>query len=253
MEARVSFTAMKWAIGCEVTSSSQKFVLLALSNYASESGKAYPQVSTICKFTQLHDETVRKALDSLEKDGVITDTGKRWGKTQQVKVYQLPDEACDVPPDKTPEKRGLQPGEDPGKAGASIGRRPGEDPAKTPEKRGRTNNQETKERNGEAPARVLTDMWVSGWEARFGGPYKFNGAADGKAAVELVKLYPPERLMEMARKAWDKSATEFNCKHSLTLRGFASRFTEIRGEIGAVNGHSRPAGIPNLHQRTGNL
>lgn len=122
----MSIKALDWAFEKEVFSSSQKFVLVALANYASDTGKAYPQVATICSLTQLHDETVRSALAKLVESGIIKDSGLRAGPTQQVKVYQLPDEACK----KTPENRGLKKDK--------ARRRPGEDPAKTPEKPGQS-------------------------------------------------------------------------------------------------------------------
>jgi len=88
------------------------------------------------------------------------------------------------------------------------------------------------------PTRRFTDEWGRRWERRFGGHYKFNGVADAKAARELLKIHSQERLLEMAARAWDKPE-EFNCKHAITLRGFASRFNEIRAAVGAVNGAKR--------------
>lgn len=97
----------------------------------------------------------------------------------------------------------------------------------------------------------FTDAWCLEWERRFGGPYDFKGAADGKAADELLKLYPPDELMVMAKKAWDKVATDFNCKHAITIRGFASRFNEIRLEIGAANGKATGVTAGGIDRATG--
>ena len=90
--------------------------------------------------------------------------------------------------------------------------------------------------------RQLTNAFVAAWQVRFGGPYKFNGAADGKAADDLLKLgLTVEQILGVAKKAWNKPE-EFNCKHAMTLRGLHSRFNEIRGEVGALNGAKKPTG-----------
>jgi len=94
-----------------------------------------------------------------------------------------------------------------------------------------------------APLRQLTDKFKEEWQQRFGGPYKFNGAADGKAADDLLKLgLTVEQILGVAKKAWNKPE-EFNCKHAMTLRGLHSRFNEIRGEVGALNGSVKKSGF----------
>lgn len=98
---------------------------------------------------------------------------------------------------------------------------------------------EAKKKPSENAIRQLTDAFVKGWQEKFGGPYKFNGAADGKAAAELIKLkLTPEQVMDVAKKAWERTS-DFNCKHAMTLRGLHGRFNEIRQEVGALNGHKR--------------
>ena len=116
----MSISALDWAFRKEVFQPSQKLVLLALSNFCSHTGKSYPSVWTICQITSQKDETVRKALAALVEQGVIFDTGKKAGDTQQVKVYQFPKEAWEL---KTPQKGSLKdppedPPEDPPKGGA---------------------------------------------------------------------------------------------------------------------------------------
>jgi len=80
---------MTWAFEQQVFSSPQKFVLVALANFANEENYAYPSVATICGITMQKDETVRSALVALAEQGFIEDTGKRYGHTQQVKVWKL--------------------------------------------------------------------------------------------------------------------------------------------------------------------
>jgi len=109
---------------------------------------------------------------------------------------------------------------------------------KSAEKR-RASKEKTSTENGAvAPTskiRSLTDQFSSAWAKRFGMPYKFGGAADGKAADELLKLgLSPEEIMAVAIKAWNKPE-DFNCKFALSLKGLASRFNEIRAEVGLLN------------------
>jgi len=93
---------------------------------------------------------------------------------------------------------------------------------------------------GLAPKRQLTDGFKAAWEERFKGPYSFQGAKDGKAADVLLAtgISIPD-LLCLARKAWER-LDEFNCKHAVSLAGFASRFNEIRVEV--QNGKSKVNG-----------
>lgn len=86
----MSLRALTWAMehdGCP--SSSTKLVLLAFANFANEQHWAYPSTETVARLTKLDPKTVRAATDALEAAGIIVDTGKRAGRTRQVKVYLL--------------------------------------------------------------------------------------------------------------------------------------------------------------------
>jgi hypothetical protein len=96
----MSIRAIQWAFDQEVFSSPQKFVLVAVSNFANDTGKTYPAAATIADITQQNVKTVRRALAKLVAQGFLEDTGKRYGDTQQVKVYQLPKEAWERYPKK---------------------------------------------------------------------------------------------------------------------------------------------------------
>jgi hypothetical protein len=104
----MALKSIVWAFEQEMFSSSQKFVLITLANFASETGKCYPSVETLARLTSLNIKTVRRSLQGLEEAGIVHDTGKRAGPTQQVKVYQLPEGACDLKP---PKIGSLKPGE----------------------------------------------------------------------------------------------------------------------------------------------
>lgn len=100
--------------------------------------------------------------------------------------------------------------------------------------------------------RELTDGWCAAWAARFGGPYKFEGAKDGKAADSLLATgLPVAELLALAAKAWERlrdpavvNGDAFNSKHAVSLASFASRFNEVRVEVAT-------APKPHFHKRGG--
>lgn len=81
--------------------------------------------------------------------------------------------------------------------------------------------------------RQFTDLWVSKFKETFKTDYKFDGAKDQKAAKGLVAIDEPTVLMEIAQKAWAQRE-DFNCKHSVSIAGFASRFNHIRSDLGLL-------------------
>ena len=72
---------------------STRFVLVALSNYSTDTGKAYPSIDSICEITGGDRKTIISSIQTLIELGIITDTGKRTGNNSKIKVYQLPVEA----------------------------------------------------------------------------------------------------------------------------------------------------------------
>ncbi|WP_284090312.1 helix-turn-helix domain-containing protein [Acinetobacter pittii] len=83
----MSLDATIWAFKAEVKTSSQRLVLLALADRASESHKCYPSIKRMVKDTVLNRKTVIKVLDELEAISLIKFTGEITGNG--VKVYQL--------------------------------------------------------------------------------------------------------------------------------------------------------------------
>lgn len=272
----MSLKAIVWALErAPVYSSSQKFVLVALANYANEENHSYPQVATICRVTAQSDDTVRRCLASLEEAGNIRDTLKRFGPTQQVKVWELlldqPKPKAKDPQDaeltptkdpqdaelKDPQDAELAPPQDPQDAGLT----PTKDPRKT---RGRPapcgSNLGTKEpkpkAGAEAPVeeegkekpkakaktvdvRPIIAPWCEEYARTHGWKYRFNGNIDGPAAVRLIKSgIPIEELISVARQAW-ANPTGFYSKQAATLAGFDSKLNEIRKELAALR---RPGG-----------
>jgi hypothetical protein len=88
----MSIPALNWAFKVQGLSSSDKFVLVALSDYASEGGLCYPSIQTLCFKTCLNRKTVIRCLDRLLESGHVIDTGKKVGNTESIKVYRLQDD-----------------------------------------------------------------------------------------------------------------------------------------------------------------
>ncbi|MCG5226772.1 helix-turn-helix domain-containing protein [Acinetobacter pittii] len=67
----------------------KKLVLLSLADRAGETHECYPSIARLVEDTEMDRKTVLKIIDELIEDGFIIDTGKREGRTKQVKVYLL--------------------------------------------------------------------------------------------------------------------------------------------------------------------
>lgn len=86
----MSFDALSWAAKCNPGSPAKKLVLLALAECAQrENNTAFPSIAAIAEFSSLNRKTIIAALDELEAEGFIADTGDRTGRTKQIKVYHL--------------------------------------------------------------------------------------------------------------------------------------------------------------------
>lgn len=65
-------------------------MLLGLAECASRGhGLAFPSIAELVEFSSLDRKSVIANLDKLEKAGFIQDTGRKVGRTGQIKVYQL--------------------------------------------------------------------------------------------------------------------------------------------------------------------
>ncbi|KAA9019280.1 MULTISPECIES: helix-turn-helix domain-containing protein [Sphingobium] len=85
----MSFDALAWASKQQPGKMAAKMVLLCLANYANEDGEAYPSTAAIAAFGDMNHKTATTALDRLEEIQLISDTGRRQGKSGQIKVYRL--------------------------------------------------------------------------------------------------------------------------------------------------------------------
>ncbi|MDQ1210585.1 pyocin large subunit-like protein [Acinetobacter baylyi] len=83
----MSLDASIWAWKAQVKNSSQRLVLLTLSDRVGETHRCYLSIKRMEKDTKLNRKTIIKVLDELEASGFIKDTGEISGNG--VKVYLL--------------------------------------------------------------------------------------------------------------------------------------------------------------------
>jgi len=85
----MTIAVISWVFKQEIKPSSLKFVLVALADCSDDRGICWPSIDHIAEVTCQDRKTVIKSLDELEARGWLTDTGKRMGRTNQVKVYRI--------------------------------------------------------------------------------------------------------------------------------------------------------------------
>lgn len=89
-QLRLPFHALDWAWNLDLKPT-LKLIAVALAMFVnSQSGEAWPSVTTLADMTGLNRKTISAGLVELTKLGELADTGRRQGRTQQVKVYRLP-------------------------------------------------------------------------------------------------------------------------------------------------------------------
>lgn len=85
----MSRIANDWAWSLTIKPASLKLLLLAMADRADEYHRCYPSIERLVKDTGLDRKTIISNIDKLQEAGVLTDTGKRTGKTGKVKIYRL--------------------------------------------------------------------------------------------------------------------------------------------------------------------
>ncbi len=85
----MSVEAISWAFRQAVTSSSAKFVLVAMANLANNEMECYPSTVYLCNVTGQDRKTVLKNIGILRENGYIVDTGRRIGRTKQIVVWRF--------------------------------------------------------------------------------------------------------------------------------------------------------------------
>jgi hypothetical protein len=85
----MSFDAMQWAFKQVIKPSSVKFVLVSLADFASDDGHAWPSIAKLVEKTCQDRKTIIAAIDKLEVQGFLIDSGERIGSTKQIKKYRF--------------------------------------------------------------------------------------------------------------------------------------------------------------------
>lgn len=86
----MSLRDITWAIEeAECPTAHATLVLIIFANFANADGRAYPSAETVATKGKQNIKTVRAAIDALEDVGLLEDTGRRVGRTGNVKVYRI--------------------------------------------------------------------------------------------------------------------------------------------------------------------
>jgi DNA-binding transcriptional regulator YhcF (GntR family) len=84
----MSFQAIAWAFK-QPAKTAEKFLLIAVANYADERGHAWPSVERLCADTGMSRATVQRSLKKLEKGGFISRHKRVKGYLQTSNLYVL--------------------------------------------------------------------------------------------------------------------------------------------------------------------
>jgi hypothetical protein len=193
----VSFDALAWAAKQRPGNLASKMVLLALANYANEAGEAYPSNAAIADFGDMNPKTAIAAIDRLEEMELIADTGKRCGRSGQIKVYKLNLES--IPKTEASQKR-----KHPKNGNKDSQKREGEDSQKrvTDTVRDTVKNQSKVKSPPSDDAPLTVSELVEDWNsfAEVNGLPRVLVLSDArrKKAASRLKRYPDIRLWQRA-------------------------------------------------------
>lgn len=84
----MSFQAMAWAVDLALPTH-PKFVLIMLSNYASDTGESYPSINTLARDTALSQDTVMRAIKALEAERLLVVERRKVDGVNLPNVYRL--------------------------------------------------------------------------------------------------------------------------------------------------------------------
>jgi hypothetical protein len=80
---------LNYAFSVRGISSSRKFILVALADYADDNGVCWPCMRSLRTKTNLDRKVVLASVKELIARNLVKDTGKRKGRTTQVRVLQV--------------------------------------------------------------------------------------------------------------------------------------------------------------------
>lgn len=85
----MSRIATDWAWSQVIKPATHKLILLSMADRADEHHCCYPSIARLEKDTGLDRKTIQKGVAAMIESGLLTDTGKRAGATNQVRVLRL--------------------------------------------------------------------------------------------------------------------------------------------------------------------
>lgn len=85
----MSRIATDWAWSQAIKPATHKLILLSMADRADEHHCCYPSIARLERDTGLDRKTIQKGVAAMIESGLITDTGKRAGATNQVRVLRL--------------------------------------------------------------------------------------------------------------------------------------------------------------------
>lgn len=243
-----------WQTDCKTHT--QKLVLLALADNANDEGYCWPSITRLAGKCDLSRKGVMSCIQQLDLLGFIqierTD-GKQnhyWVLTDR-KLVTRGDQSLPVtshpglPVLVTPmhpsastiytlnhhknRKRGKKLADAPPSSQDSESQKP--DPeAATP---------------SPSAHQIFIDLWCQAYESKFGGKYSFGGR-DAAAVKALLVIEAPEKLIRIAKAAWEKSGKGYwNCENqSASLITFHAKLNQIRAELNAKHeNHQNPRNL----------
>lgn len=85
----MSRIATDWAWSQVIKPATHKLILLSMADRADEHHCCYPSIARLERDTGLDRKTIQKGVAAMIESGLITDTGKRAGATNQVRILRL--------------------------------------------------------------------------------------------------------------------------------------------------------------------
>lgn len=85
----MSIECLNFAIQAKTTRAADKLILMLLANYAGDGNQSFPCIERLTNESCLDRKTVLTAIKRLIASGLITDTKKRLGRTDGVKIYRI--------------------------------------------------------------------------------------------------------------------------------------------------------------------
>jgi hypothetical protein len=85
----MSFQYMAQAIKAKGLTTTEKFLLLMICNYADSDGYCFPKIDTLASDCEIHKRTVIRNIDKLCEKGILKKTNRYKNKMQTSNLYKI--------------------------------------------------------------------------------------------------------------------------------------------------------------------